>query len=43
MTTSKRVGRTAARLLSTSNSKSVKSVAGSALRQERKAKPKRKK
>jgi len=43
MTTSKRVGRAAGRLLSTSKSKAVKSVAASALRQERKAKPKRKK
>jgi hypothetical protein len=43
MTTSRKVGRTASRLLRTAKSKAVKSVAGSALRQERKAKPKRKK
>lgn len=43
MPTSKRVGRTAGKLLSTSKSKAFRSVAGSALRQERKTKPKRKK
>lgn len=42
MATSKRVGSKAAKLLSTSKSAAVKSVAGSALRQEHK-KPKRKK
>ncbi len=36
MTTSKRVGSEAGKLLKTSKSKIVKSVAGSALRQERK-------
>ena len=41
--TSKRVGSEAGKLLKTSKSKIIKSVAGSALRQERKApKPKRK-
>jgi hypothetical protein len=43
MTTSRRVGCTARWLLKTSKSKAVKSVAGSALRQERKTRPKRKK
>jgi len=41
MATSKRVGSKAAKLLRTSKSKAVKSVAASALRQERKT-PKRK-
>ncbi len=41
--TSKRVGRIAGKLLSTSKSKAVKSVAASALRQERKPKRKTKK
>jgi hypothetical protein len=41
--TSKRVGRMAGKLLSTSKSKAVKAVAASALRQERKVKPKSKK
>ncbi|MDR3574431.1 MAG: hypothetical protein P4L50_11240 [Anaerolineaceae bacterium] len=43
MATSKRVGRMAGKLLSTSKSKAVKSVAASALRQERKVKRKTKK
>ena len=43
MATSKRVGRMAGELLSTSKSKVVKSVAASALRQERKVKRKTKK
>ena len=43
MTTSKRVGREAGKLLRTAKSKIVRSVAGSALRQERKIKPKKRK
>ena len=43
MATSKRVGREAGKLLRTSKSKKVRSVAGSALRQERKTKPKKRK
>lgn len=43
MATSKRVGRMAGKLLSTAKSKAVRSVAGSALRQERKVPKKRKK
>lgn len=38
----KRVGREAGKLLKTSKSKTVRSVAGSALRQERQTKPKKK-
>jgi hypothetical protein len=43
MATSKRVGRLAGKLLSTSKSKAVKSVAASALRQESKVNRKPKK